>query len=278
MTKKKKYSDGYDDEFYFEYNKAYEKHDGPVHPSRPSKLPKDLKIDYLVERENDDGEKTSYDIKDIDEQLEKIFDEQDVKTDSGKFELSRECLVPEEMTQAITQPEYLNGLIVSSIDARLRSSSITNTDFYSNIIMHTRAITELKLYYDPVFPEIQEFVPAPITWHEFNSHLILSTTKNIDEWKFVAAIWDLMNSMTIRQKIMYDLSNSGLSLREIGKLFSISHIAVSDHLKAIKKKGEKMAAKNEASFGDGVDMRYNSLISHLEIGMIIDKYFKSIFN
>ena len=268
MTKKKKYSDGYDDEFYFEYNKAYEKHDGPVHPSRPSKLPKDLKIDYLVERENDDGEKTSYDIKDIDEQLEKIFDEQDVKTDSEKFELSRECLVPEEMAQA-AHSEYLNGLMVSSIDARLRSSSIRNTDFYSNIIVWNRAILELKLNHKPVFPEIQEFVPGSITWHEFNFHLILSTTKNIDEWKFVVAIWDLLNSMTIRQKIIYDLSNSGLSLREIGKLFSISHIAASDHLKAIKKKGEKMAA----NFGDGVDMRYNSLISHLEIGMLIDKYY-----
>lgn len=270
MTKKKKYSDGFDDEFYFEYSKAYEKHNGPVHPSRPSKLPKDLKIEYLVERENDDGEKTSYGIGIIDKNLEKIFDEQDIKTDSGKFELSRECLVPEEMAQAVTQPECLNGLIVSSIDARLRSSSIRNTDFYSNIIVWNRAILELKLNHKPVFPEIQEFVPGSITWHEFNFHLILSTTKNIDEWKFVVAIWDLMNTMTIRQKIIYDLSNSGLSLREIGKLFSISHIAASDHLKAIKKKGEKMAA----NFGDGVDMRYNSLISHLEIGMLIDKYYR----
>jgi len=269
LTKKKKYSDGYDDEFYFEYNKAYENHDGPVHPSRPSKLPKDLKIDYLVERGNDSGKKTSIDIEYIDEKLEKIFEDQDAKSDSEKFELSRECLVPEEMTQAITQPEYLNGLIVSSIDARLRSSSIRNTDFYSNIIMHTKAILELKLNHDPVWSEIQQFVPGPITWHEFNFHLILSTTKNIDEWKFVAAIWDLMNSMTTKQKIMYDLSNSGLSLREIGKLFSISHIAVSDHLKAIKKKGEKMVV----NFGDGVEMRYNSLISHLEIGMIIDKWY-----
>ncbi|SVE47913.1 uncharacterized protein METZ01_LOCUS500767, partial [marine metagenome] len=153
------YGDGYDDEFYFEYKKEYKKHKGnkiighQVHPIRPSKLPKDLNIDYL-------GEESFFDIPVEDEYLKKLFDfDRVAKTDSRKFDLSRECLLPEEMVKTVTQPKYLNRLMKSSIDARGCPTTINFTDFYANIILHTKAIIKLKLFNAPVFPEIEKFYP-----------------------------------------------------------------------------------------------------------------------
>lgn len=289
--KRVKYQDGYNDEFYFEYQRSYNNHKGQVHPSRPSKLPKDLKIEYLDQYEN---ENPKTEIPHIDRDLERIWEEGIGVWSRGgyssegnpivpspstfsarevaqrKFDLKRRLLVGEENTVSVEIDGRLPNLVrvlQSSIKARYRNSQIQYTDFFSNIIIHTKAIIELGFLHKPVFHEIGVWVPGGIiSWHDFNLHLLLSSSTNLYEWKFISAIWELMDSMTIRQKAMYDLLNQGLSYREIGKLCQISHQSVSDHLEAIKKK----AKKTSILLNENVDTKYNWLISHLHIGILID--------
>ena len=269
-----KYQDGYDDEFYFEYQKAYSKHEGSVHPSKPSRLPKDLKIEYLDQYEN---ENPKIEIPDIDEQLERTQNEQIVGSfhsfshldEEQSFLWIRDMRPWEQMIENCRNMPHISKLISQCLIAQKTKSQLIHTDFFEKIILHTKALIELRLIHKPVWVEIAENFPEPITtWHVFNRELLVASTKSVDEMKFVGRIWNLMDSMTIRQKAMYDLLNQGLSYREIGKLCGISHQSVSDHLEAIKKK----AKKTSVLLNENVDTKYNWLVSYLHIGIIIDDF------
>ena len=271
--KRVKYQDGYDDEFYFEYQKAYSKHEGSVHPSKPSRLPKDLKIEYLDQYEN---ENPKIEIPDIDEQLERTQNEQihgsfhsfSHLDEEQSFLWIRDMTPWEQMIEDCRNMPHISKLISQCLIAQKTKFQLIDTDFFEKIILHTKALIELRLIHKPVWVEIAEYFPEPITWHVFNRELLVASTKSVDEMKFVGRIWNLMDSMTIRQKAMYDLLNQGLSYREIGKLCGISHQSVSDHLEAIKKK----AKKTSVLLNENVDTKYNWLVSYLHIGIIIDDF------
>ena len=163
---------------------------------------------------------------------------------------------------------HISKLISQCLIAQKTKFQLIHTDFFEKIILHTKALIELRLIHKPVWNEIAEYFPEPITWHVFNRELLVASTKSVDEMKFVGRIWNLMDSMTIRQKAMYDLLNQGLSYREIGKLCGISHQSVSDHLEAIKKK----AKKTSVLLNENVDTKYNWLVSYLHIGILIDDF------
>ncbi len=273
--KRVKYQDGYDDEFYFEYQKAYSKHEGSVHPSKPRRLPKDLKIEYLDQYEK---ENPKIEIPDIDEQLERTQNEQIVGSFHSFSHLDEEQsflwirdhgISWKQMIEDCRNMPHIAKLISQCLIAKETKFQLIHTDFFEKIILHTKALIELRLIHKPVWVEIAENFPEPITtWHVFNRELLVASTKSVDEMKFVGRIWNLMDSMTIRQKAMYDLLNQGLSYREIGKLCGISHQSVSDHLEAIKKK----AKKTSVLLNENVDTRYNWLVSYLHIGIIIDDF------
>ena len=269
-----KYQDGYDDEFYFEYQKAYSKHEGSVHPSKPRRLPKDLKIEYLDQYEK---ENPKIEIPDIDEKLERIQNEPigfegwrsfPPLDEEQSFLWIRDMTSWEQMIEDCRNMPHISKLISQCLIAKETKFQLIHTDFFEKIILHTKALIELRLIHKPVWNEIAEYFPEPITWHVFNRELLVASTKSVDEMKFVGRIWNLMDSMTIRQKAMYDLLNQGLSYREIGKLCGISHQSVSDHLEAIKKK----AKKTSVLLNENVDTKYNWLVSYLHIGIIIDDF------